>query len=194
MALKPKSHATKGASKAAGKHSKQPSSSTSSAKSKSKGGARPTPTQHKPKPNGVEKKKKPPHMRYTEKELKVPQLNGIIPAGVQKPPNAKKGKTFVDDKDSMNAIMAMVMAEKEGNIESKMMRSRQLEEVREAKRAEAEKRAGEKKQGLEDRKQSIKSGSKKRRRSDGDAEVTKDDKKAQEGVKKLKLKKRVSFG
>lgn len=131
-------------------------------------------------------------MKYTEKELKVPQLNGIRPAGVSKPPNAKKGKNFVDDKESMNAILAMVMAEKEGNIESKMMRARQMEEVREARRIEAEKRTQSKKESLEDRKQNIKDDSKKRRRSD--SEVAKPAKEEVQGSKKAKLRKRVSFG
>ena len=37
-------------------------------------------------------------------------------------------------------ILAMVNADKEGQIESKMMKSRQMEEIREARKAEAEKR------------------------------------------------------
>lgn len=180
-----------GASKGASKGTKKPSSGSGASKPKSKSGSKPPPTQHKPKPTGIDKKKKPPHLRYTEKELKVPKLNGIIPSGVQKPPNAKKGKNFVDDKESMNAIMAMVMAEKEGNIESKMMRARQMEEVREAKRLEAEKRAMSKKESLEGRKEDIKKSSgKKRRRSEGDGEERKE---PAPGTTKLK-KKRVSFG
>lgn len=42
-------------------------------------------------------------------------------------------------------ILAMVNAEKEGQIESKIMKARQLEEIREAKRKEAEARQAEKK-------------------------------------------------
>lgn len=42
----------------------------------------------------------------------------------------------------------MVNAEKEGQIESKLMRARQLEEIREAKRKEAEARAEQKKSKL----------------------------------------------
>ncbi|EMC96170.1 hypothetical protein BAUCODRAFT_465315 [Baudoinia panamericana UAMH 10762] len=149
------------------------------------------PTQQKAKPTTTLTKKKPPHLRYTEKELKVPQLNGIRPTGVQKAAKAKKGKHFVDDKDQMNAIMAMVMAEKEGNIESRMMRARQLEEIREAKRVEAEKRVEGKKAGLEERKQDIKDSKRKRRgQTNGDA-------RAEEVVdveKSKKPKKRVSFG
>jgi 60S ribosomal subunit assembly/export protein LOC1 len=45
-------------------------------------------------------------------------------------------------------IFAMVNAEKEGQIESKIMKARQLEEIREAKRKEAEARQSEKKSKL----------------------------------------------
>ena len=38
---------------------------------------------------------------YTEKELDIPALNGIIPAGIAKPKGVKKGKKFVDDPASM---------------------------------------------------------------------------------------------
>ncbi|KAH9837515.1 60S ribosomal subunit assembly/export protein LOC1 [Teratosphaeria destructans] len=179
----------KGATKGASKRSTNLSGSGSSAKSKKPSGPKPKPVQQKSRSAAsTPAKKKPPHMRYSEKDLKIPKLNGIVPAGVSKPPNAKKGKNFVDDKDQMNAILAMVMAEKEGNIESKMMRARQLEEVREARRAEAEKRAEGKKAGLEDRKQDIKNKGKKRR-SDGEA-LTKE----VEEKSAKKSKKKVSFG
>lgn len=85
---------------------------------------------------------------YTEKELNIPKLNSIVPAGIQKPNGMKKGKTFVDDKETMMTILAMVQAEKEGNIESKMMRARQMEEIREARKAEQEKRDMSKKKKL----------------------------------------------
>jgi len=160
-----------GAAKGGNKRSTKPSQPGSSSKPKRKAPAA-KPTQQKTKPATKDaRKKKPPHMRYTEKELKVPQLNGIKPSGVQKPPNAKKGKNFVDDKESLNAILAMVMAEKEGNIESKMMRARQLEEVREARRAEAEKRAEGKKAGFEERKAEIKDNKKKRRHTEAEVAV-----------------------
>lgn len=42
-------------------------------------------------------------------------------------------------------ILAIVNAEKEGQIESKMIKARQMEEIREAKRKEAEARAEKKK-------------------------------------------------
>jgi 60S ribosomal subunit assembly/export protein LOC1 len=110
---------------------------------------------------------------------------------VQKPPNRKKGKQFVDDGQGMRTILAMVMAEKEGNIESKMMRARQMEEIREARRVEAEKRAEGKKVGLEERKEEIRQGRKKGRKVDG--EVMGGGAKGGAEVVKTK-KKRVSFG
>lgn len=82
---------------------------------------------------------------YTEAELDIPKLNSIVPAGIAKPKGQKKGKVFVDDPASMMAIMSVVNAQKEGHIESKIMRARQLEEIREAKRKEAERRAEDKK-------------------------------------------------
>lgn len=95
--------------------------------------------------HGPQKKKK---RRYTEKELGIPKLNSIVPTGIEKPHGVKKGKTFVDDRETMMTILAMVQAEKEGNIESKMMRARQMEEIREARKAEQEKRDAGKKQKL----------------------------------------------
>lgn len=90
--------------------------------------------------NGKKKKRV-----YTEAELDIPKLNSIVPAGIAKPKGQKKGKVFVDDPASMMAIMSVVNAQKEGHIESKIMRARQLEEIREAKRKEAEGRLEDKK-------------------------------------------------
>ncbi|KAL2855481.1 hypothetical protein BJY01DRAFT_2575 [Aspergillus pseudoustus] len=92
---------------------------------------------------------------YTEAELDLPKLNMITPVGVVNPKGKKKGKTFCDDPEAMMTIFAMVNAEKEGQIESKIMKARQLEEIREAKRKEAEARQSEKKSKLEDAKESI---------------------------------------
>ncbi|KAK5137030.1 hypothetical protein LTR08_001039 [Meristemomyces frigidus] len=180
-------------------------STTSSAFKAKKAGSTKSSAQPKhaqgPKKPTLLAKKKPPHLRYTEKELKVPLLNGILPAGIAKPPNAKKGKKFVDDKDSMNAILALVMAEKEGNIESKMMRARHLEELRDARRLEAEKRSQSKKESFEGRKEDIKQDSKdvkedrrKRRPTEGGtvANLVSGDQAA--ARKPVKPKKRVSFG
>ena len=111
---------------------------------------------------------------YTAAELGIPELNGITPEGVTKPPNMKKGKKFVDDNEGMAAIMAMVMAEKDGNIESKMLKARHLEELREAKKAEAEKRAQSKKETFEGRMENIKAQEGQKRKRGGKL-VTKDE-------------------
>lgn len=183
-----------GSSKGQNKLSTKSASSRLPSKTKKAKPRKPTAKaiQQKSKSSTQSAKRKPPHLRYTEKALNIPQLNGIRPAGVQKPPNAKKGKVFVDDKEQMNTILAIVMAEKEGNIESKMMRARQLEEVREARKLEAEKRAESKKAGLEEKKKEIKDKKRNRRHSNVDPAVTEDNKNKQLDVKKPR--KRVSFG
>jgi 60S ribosomal subunit assembly/export protein LOC1 len=190
MATKTKS----GSSKGANKRSQKPSSSSSTSKSKKPSSKTPS-VQHKPSPRTTLLKKstrKPPHLRYTEKELKVPQLNGIRPSGVQKLPNKKKGKKFVDDGEGMKMIMAMVMAEKEGDVESKMMRARQLEEVREARKAEMEKRAESRKAGLDSRKEEIRASKKKGRRG-GNLNMMNGANNDGEGGE-MRPKKKVSFG
>lgn len=100
----------------------------------------------KPQSSAAHKAKKRRH--YTEKELNIQKLNMITPAGVIKPKGKKKGKVFVDDQESLMTILAMVNADKEGQIESKMLRARQLEEVRQARIRETEARAESKKQKL----------------------------------------------
>lgn len=191
---KVKSGSTKGNNKRSTKPSSSGSSSKIKKKSSPKTAVKPKTVQQKTKSTSLSNK--PKKRVYTDKELGIPELNGIRPAGITKAPNAKKGKNFVDDKEGMNAILAMVMAEKEGNIESKMMRARQLEEVREARKAEMEKRAQSKKAGLEDRKQGIKLDGKRKRHAVSESGAfegfgDEDDAKA---AKKSKPKKRVSFG
>lgn len=185
-----------GSTKGNNKRSQKPDSFGSSSKAKKPVKPAAKPVQQKPKSSKdlLQRKKK---KTYTAEQLGIPQLNGIRPTGVTKPPNAKKGKNFVDDKESMNAIMAMVMAQKEGNIESKMMRARQLEEVREAKKAETEKRAESRKEGLEERKRDIKEkgkAGKKRGRDEGETTGAGDQGKEAEPKTAKKPKKRVSFG
>ncbi|KAF1363785.1 hypothetical protein EJ07DRAFT_151882 [Lizonia empirigonia] len=140
--------------------------------------------------NGKKKKRV-----YTEAELDIPKLNSIVPAGIAKPKGQKKGKVFVDDPASMMAIMSVVNAQKEGHIESKIMRARQLEEIREAKRKEAEGRLEDKKADFEERKQSLK---KKRKRNSEPARTddaeSESPKKSSKKDGKFKPKKRVSFG
>jgi 60S ribosomal subunit assembly/export protein LOC1 len=111
------------------------------------------------RPNVLTKKKT---RTYTAEQLGVPKLNGIIPSGIQKTKGTKKGKVFVDDAESMLAIMGMVHAEKEGEREGKIAKQRQLEEIREAKRVEAERRAQSKKERLDEAKDEIRSNKRRR--------------------------------
>lgn len=93
----------------------------------------------------------------------------------------------------MMTILAIVNADKEGHIEAKMMKARQMEEIREARKAEAEKRMEMRKSKLDETKDSIR---KKRKRASGgggdDSESV--NKEAAAGSRPLKVrKKRVSF-
>ncbi|KAK4127933.1 hypothetical protein N657DRAFT_641997 [Parathielavia appendiculata] len=147
---------------------KKPSSDGIS-KTKSRSGAKANlpAKQVKGRPNlpGLDKSKKKKKPIYTDKELGIPELNMVTPVGVTKPRGKKKGKVFVDDKESMTTILALVQAEKEGQIESKLMRARQMEEIREARRIEAEKKEAERKAKLEDTKESLRR--KRKRNKDG---------------------------
>ncbi|CAN9356729.1 unnamed protein product [Alternaria alternata] len=155
------------------------------------------------KPGGAQKTKslvskdgKKKKRVYSEKELDIPALNGIIPAGIAKPKGVKKGKKFVDDPASMMAIMSVVNAEKEGHLESKIAKARQLEEIREAKRKEAESRKSDKDLAFEERKQDLKK--KRKRHSEPSAGGGKGDEREGDKIKekdrKFKVRKRVSFG
>ncbi|KAK2791735.1 60S ribosomal subunit assembly/export protein [Onygenales sp. PD_12] len=158
--------------------SKPLSSSSRVSKSKSSssnkpGAKRPPPKEVKAKPRTApEHLKKKKKRVYTEKELDLPTLNTITPVGVTKPRGKKKGKVFVDDQESMMTILAMVNAEKEGQIESKMMKARQMEEIREARRKEAEVRQEGRKAKLEDVKDSLR---RKRNKGGNDAGKGKED-------------------
>ncbi|KAK4990622.1 60S ribosomal subunit assembly/export protein, partial [Elasticomyces elasticus] len=82
-------------------------------------------------------------------------------------------------------------AEKEGSIESKMIRARQMEEIREARRVEAEKKEAARKGRLEGAMEDVKR-SKKRAKLN----VAMETKSGVESKEKMsrKPKKRVSFG
>ncbi|TQV93567.1 hypothetical protein V2A60_010036 [Cordyceps javanica] len=106
--------------------------------------------------------KKPKKKTYSEAQLGIPTLNMVTPVGVVKPKGKKKGKVFVDDRESMNTILSIVQAEKNGQIESKMIKARQMEEIREARRVEAEKKEDERQSRLEDVKDSLRRKRKKK--------------------------------
>ncbi|ENH64456.1 60S ribosomal subunit assembly/export protein loc-1 [Fusarium oxysporum f. sp. cubense race 1] len=140
----------------------------------------------------LQKFKNPKKKKYTDQQLGIPELNKVTPVGVIKPRGKKKGKVFADDQESMSTIMALVQAEKDGQIESKMIKQRQMEEIREARKAEAEKKEQEKQSKLEDTKDSLRK--RRKRKSTGDAEdnIKEFTTSGSKGTKS-KGKKRVSF-
>ncbi|OGM50271.1 hypothetical protein ABOM_001230 [Aspergillus bombycis] len=167
MAAKP------GSAKSSGKDSNKSKPLSSASKVSKKAVKRPPPKEVKSKARTeASQLKKTKKREYTEEELDLPKLNAITPVGVVKPKGKKKGKVFVDDQEGMATILAMVNAEKEGQIESKLQKARQLEEIREAKRKEAEARQAEKKNKLEDTKAAIRQ---KRKRKGDSNEDTKTD-------------------
>ena len=136
---------------------------------------------------------------YSDKDLHLPPLNMITPITAKENPTStlhkkgtgkKKNKIYIDDEAGMRTILAMVTAEKEGQIESKLIRARQLEEVREARRVEMEKRKEGRREELEDVKKGLRKGRRK-----GEAEKLGGTEVGLEGGKKMdgKSKKRVSF-
>ena len=142
-----KTVSAKGANKRKAMTNSKPTSRPSSASSKSKSKPPSSSSTSKPR-SSISKKHIIPRKKkrvYTEKELGIPALNMITPAGVQKPKGKKKGKVFVDDQESMMTILAMVNADKEGQIESKMIKARQMEEIRQARAREMEERQSERK-------------------------------------------------
>ena len=59
------------------------------------------PTAHPTKPNQLAKKKR----TYSDKELGIPKLNTIVPAGIQKPKGKKKDKVYVDDTVYLSSLV-----------------------------------------------------------------------------------------
>lgn len=87
-------------------------------------------------------------------------------------------------------ILAMVNADKDGQIESKMMRARQMEEIREARKAEHERKQELQKNKLKGMKDDLR----KKRKRGGDDEGGNAKGEALAGTKPLKPKKKtVSF-
>ncbi|KAL8732011.1 MAG: hypothetical protein Q9181_004088 [Wetmoreana brouardii] len=155
----------------------------------SKGPNLPPPKQQKTKLTA--RLPKPKRRVYTEKELDLPKFNTITPVGVQLPKGKKKGKAFVDDQESMMTILAIVNANQEGQIESKMLKSRQLEEIREARRKEAEARQQQKEAKMEERKDNLRR--KRKHKPDSTAVAELPDRQGQKSQAVKSGKKRVSF-
>ncbi|KAL8742182.1 MAG: hypothetical protein Q9190_005296 [Brigantiaea leucoxantha] len=149
----------------------------------------PPPKQQKTKPVLAPVKKK--QRLYSEKELDLPRLNMITPVGVNLPQGKKKGKVFIDDQESMMTILAIVNADKDGQIESKLMKSRQMEEIREARRKEAEARQEQKASKLENLKVSLRR--KRKRKNDTTSELRHPEDKKQSAIEPRSAKKRVTF-
>lgn len=97
----------------------------------------------------------------------------------------------------MTTILAMVQAEKEGQIESKMMKARHMEAIREARRAEAETKEEERQSKLDETKDSLRKKRKRPNKVDDDAADEKAMRRVElEGTKATKAKKKrksVSF-
>lgn len=92
----------------------------------------------------------------------------------------------------MSTILSLVQAEKNGEIESKMIKARQMEEIREARKVEAEKKEQERQSKIEDTKDSLRK-KRKRSKSTGDEDSVKEFSSAGTKSSKGKGKKRVSF-
>lgn len=102
--------------------------------------------------------KKKKEKTYTDKELGIPKLNkAIIPGSITKK-GKKKGKKFISDTDSttLQRIIKQVNDERDLINESKLEKSKRLEEIRELRRKEMEMKEDEKKSKLENAKANIK--------------------------------------
>jgi 60S ribosomal subunit assembly/export protein LOC1 len=96
---------------------------------------------------------------YNEKDLDLPVLNRAIIPGAKRP-RGKKGKKFVVEDPSnavqINRIIGEIILTDEKRDMSKLEKAQKLEELRELKRKEIEKKEEAKTSKVEDKKQEIK--------------------------------------
>lgn len=147
--------------------------------------------QIKTKPGAQAQKPKKKAKVYSEKQLNLPVLNSIIPANAKTVQRAggtgkKKNKVYVDDVESMTTILAIVTAEKEGHIESKVAAERQKEEVRQARLNEAEAKEKKRQGKINDKKDEIKDGKRKSKKREDGLKGKVNEEKAGKAVKKRK--------